>query len=61
MEGVIDKLLGTVSIPESIYKVMRRQLYTLWEQEEDKTNKRINVIRNEIKKLEQKRKNLIQN
>lgn len=61
MEDTIDKLLSTISIPESIYNIMRKQLYTLWEQEEEKTNKRINTIKNEIKKLEQKRKNLMQN
>ncbi len=61
METEIDKILSRITITDKLFTVMKKRLYTLWLEEETKTNKRISIIKKEIEKLEERNRNMIQN
>ena len=61
IESAVDGVLSKIALPDSIYEIIKKRLYTLWLESEEKTSKRISNLRKEIRALELKKRNLIEN
>ena len=61
IEELIDKVLSKIHISDKLFEVLKKRMYTLWLDEEDKLKKRIETKRKDIVKKEDEISNILKN
>lgn len=61
IENLIDAELSKISISEDLFLILKRMLFTLWNEKMEIKEKEKNEIKNKITKLEEKKKNTLSN